>query len=328
VQTNRYMCPLTYITMSHETSNTRSEFQLIEWIKDQSQSRPEIQHGIGDDAAVLNVSPGSQVVTAVDVITEGVHFTAESDPFLIGRKALAINLSDIAAMGAKPVAAFVGIVLPKHRDRSYAEEIYRGLFELANQYNVTIAGGDTNSWDGGLVISVTVQGVVPKDQAVLRSGAKPGDWIFVTGSLGGSLPSGRHFTFEPKLKASRILFEHFRPTAMLDISDGIASDIRHIANQSNVGVILNASEIPIHEDVNQSLNHDQRLQHALCDGEDFELLLSVSPETGERLLSDGKRHGLKAMKIGECTKKKELVLSFGEKFISLPAGGWIHQTHS
>lgn len=311
--------------MRNQLGETRSEFQFIEWIKNQSTSRSEVKHGIGDDAAVLNVSPESQLVTAVDVITEGVHFTSESDPFLIGRKALAINLSDIAAMGAEPVAAYIGIVLPKSRDKKYAEEIYRGLFELANQYNVTIAGGDTNSWDGGLVISVTVQGTVAKDQAVLRSGAKPGDWIFVTGPLGGSLPSGRHFTFDPKLKETRILCEHFRPSAMLDISDGLASDMRHISKQSNVGVILDANEIPIHDDVDQSLNHEQRLQHALSDGEDFELLFTVSPETGTKLLNESEQHGLKVLKLGCCTKELDLLIDKNGSKSPLPSGGWTHQ---
>lgn len=310
--------------MSTPSRASTSEFQFIDWIKSQALERDEITCGIGDDASVMALPADKDLLTAVDVITEGIHFTSESDPFLIGRKALSINLSDLAAMGALPLAAYIGIVLPQSRDRQYAEEIYRGLFNVAREYSVTIAGGDTNSWSGGLVINVTVQGVVHRGQAILRSGARPGDWLFVTGALGGSLPSGRHFRFEPRIRESQILSKHFQPTAMLDISDGLASDIHHLAKQSQVGFVVDSAQLPIHDDVDKSLDAYERLKHALNDGEDFELLFTLPAEVGERLILESREYGLKVTRIGTCTREKHLLLNDGNNTIPLPAGGWNH----
>ena len=303
----------------------RSEFDFINWVKQHSVGRDEVILGIGDDAAILSPSPERQLVSAVDVITEGVHFTTETDPKLIGRKALAINLSDIAAMAATPVAALVGIVLPKSRARTYAESLYGGLFDLAIEYNVCIAGGDTNSWDGPLVISVTVLGTVATGQAVLRSGATPGDWLFVTGALGGSLKSGRHLTFEPRLAQAQTLVDQFEITSMLDLSDGLASDVRHIATQSKVGIVIDGDQVPIHADVNSTLAPEVRLHHALNDGEDFELLFTVSPEHGKQLLKEAQKLGLRVSKIGECTTGSEVKIRSDETVHPFPLGGWCHE---
>ncbi len=306
-------------------SESRPEFDFIDWIKKQATSRPEVKLGIGDDAAILLQQPDREWVTAIDVITEGVHFTSETPPALIGRKALAINLSDIAAMAAEPVAVFLGIVLPKSRGRAYAEQLYAGIFEIASEYNVTIAGGDTNSWSGPLVLNVTVMGTVEQGKAILRSGAKAGDWIFVTGPLGGSLASGRHLTFEPKIREAKILAQNFRITSMLDISDGLASDARHLALQSGVGIVIDSQSLPINADVNPELPKAERIRHAMSDGEDFELLLTASPEEGERLLSEGILLGLNVTKIGECTEEVGLKLKFSDKLTDWPRGGWEHE---
>ncbi|QDT33043.1 thiamine-phosphate kinase [Thalassoglobus polymorphus] len=306
-------------------SESRPEFDFIDWIKKQVTLRPEVKLGIGDDAAILSHQPNREWVTAIDVITEGVHFTSETPPELIGRKALAINLSDIAAMAADPVAVFLGIVLPKSCGRAYAEQLYAGIFEMANEYELSIAGGDTNSWSGPLVLNVTVMGTVEQGKAILRSGANAGDWIFVTGPLGGSLASGRHLTFEPKLKEAKILAQHFHITSMLDLSDGLASDARHIASQSGVGMIVDTQSLPIHTDVNPDLPEAERVQHAMSDGEDFELLLTVSPEEGERLLSEGIQLGVAVTKIGECTEEVGMKLQSGDALIDWPRGGWEHE---
>lgn len=308
-----------------ENSPPRPEFDFIDWVSNQSQSRPEVLLGIGDDAAVLAQPPGRDWVTAVDVITEGVHFTETTPPALIGRKSLAINLSDLAAMAAEPVAAFIGIVLPKSRGRRYAEQVYRGIFEIAREYQVSIAGGDTNSWDGPLVLSVTLQGTVQRGGATLRSGARVGDWIFVTGSLGGSLESGRHLTFTPRIHEARELVDTYHVTAMLDLSDGLASDIRHLARRSEVGIRIEAESLPIHPDVSENLSQDDRIQHALMDGEDFELLLTVSPEEGQRLERAGSIWGTNVTRIGVCTSEREILLQSGGVLVPMPEGGWTHQ---
>lgn len=310
--------------MPTESDEDRPEFALIDWIRSKSKVREEIEQGIGDDAAILNCNSGQKWVTAVDVITEGVHFTSETAPALIGRKALAINLSDIAAMGATPIAAFVGIVLPQQRDETYARQIYDGIFSLAEQFNISIAGGDTNSWDGGLVVSVTVQGVLNQGEPIYRSGAQPGDHIFVTGPLGGSLGSGRHLKFTPRLIESQKLLEHFRPTAMLDLSDGLGSDLFHLTSSSGVGAIIESAAIPIHDDVPTSVQDDQRLHQAISDGEDFELLFTLTTEQSQELLKRGPSLGLDCYRIGVCTAEKNVLLKLDDQQVQFPQGGWRH----
>ena len=305
-------------------SASRPEFDLINWIKNQSGKNPDLVLGIGDDAAILAKQPGKQWVTTLDVLTEGVHFTKQTDPKLIGRKSLAVNLSDLAAMAAQPIAAFIGLVLPKSVTRSYVESLYSGLFDLANEYGVSIAGGDTNSWDGPLVISVTLMGFVEPGQAMRRSGAKAGDWIFVTGALGGSLPSGRHLSFTPRVREAKEIVKSYQPTAMLDVSDGLASDLHHLATQSRVGIHIDGRRIPIHNDVDQSLEFESRLKHALNDGEDFELLFTVTPERGQLLEQDGVVNGLQVTRIGECFRKPGIKLVIDEQSHQLQTGGWSH----
>ncbi len=302
-----------------------SEFDFIDWVRQQSVGRDEIVLGIGDDAAILSQSPDREWVSAVDVITEGVHFTSETSPKLVGRKALAINLSDIAAMAATPVATFIGIVLPKTRGRKYVENLYGGLLDLAKEYDICIAGGDTNSWDGPLVISVTVMGTVPNGQAILRSGAKSGDWLFVTGAVGGSLNSERHLKFDPRVREARVLVGHFDVTSMIDISDGLAGDVRHIAAQSEVGIVIEGDQVPIHSDVDSTRDPEVRLNHALTDGEDFELLFTVSPQEGTRLLRKANSLNLTVSKIGECTTGSELRLRINGAMTPFPVGGWCHE---
>lgn len=304
------------------TGDTRPEFAFIDWIARQAATRPEVQLGIGDDTAILSC-PGKDWVTTVDMITCGTHFDRETPLELVGRKALAVNLSDLAAMGAVPCAAFVGIVLPRSMQRHEAESLYRGLFELANLWDVCIAGGDTNSWDGPLVVSVTLQGLVQPGRAVRRDGARPGDWIFVTGALGGSLVSHRHLTFIPRVSEALALCEFAPVHAMLDLSDGLGSDLFHILDRSQVGAVLDSSTIPIHTDVPPDLAADVRLQRALSDGEDFELLFCVSRADGQRLLHSPPI-GVPLTKIGEITATPGIVmLHQGESHI-LSRSGWAH----
>lgn len=303
-------------------SDPRPEFAFINWVSRQCSLRPEVLLGIGDDAAVLKAN-GQAWVCTQDLLTAGVHFDPNAPAELIGRKALAVNLSDIAAMAAKPCAAFVGVVFPRTMQRGSAERLYRGLLELADEFHVSIAGGDTNSWDGPLVISVTLLGLAAPAGVVRRDGARPGDWIFVTGALGGSLPSGRHLTFPPRVNEALHLHQEAELHAMLDISDGLGSDLFHILDSSRVGAKLDGAAIPIHDDVDLSLPSPERLQRALCDGEDFELLFTVSPEDGERLLRRSPVE-VPLSRIGEITCQLGARIDTGGTVQELPRAGWVH----
>ncbi len=304
--------------------NGLGEFQLIDWIRQHSAPHPQVPVGIGDDAALLAPTPGEEVIVTTDMLMDGRHFiVGQTDPQLIGRKALAVNLSDIAAMAGRPLAAFISWALPRHGGRDLAQALYAGMAELAQTYHVAIAGGDTNSWDGPLVISITLVGETVGGRRILRSGARPGDWLFVTGPLGGSLRSGRHLTFTPRVREALDLVQRVPVTAMLDLSDGVASDLRHILDQSGVGATLDARSIPIHFDVDRTLPEAEQLRRALTDGEDFELLFTVSPTAGERLLADPP-HDWTPVRIGTVDEQPGCRLQTAQGTEDLPHGGWEH----
>ena len=307
----------------------RPEFQLIDWIRAQVRDRAPVTLGIGDDAALLAPPANGQFLVAIDMLMEQTHFTfPPATPRLAGRKSLAVNLSDIAAMAGRPTAAFVSVALPKERGIGFAREVHAGVIELADQYDVVIAGGDTNSWSGPLVISVTVIGEPLLVQPVCRSGAKPGDWLFVTGALGGSLPSGRHLTFSPRLNEVRQLVQLVEPHAMLDLSDGLAADLHHILKASSVGAIIDASQVPLTETALRSATPAAALMSGLSDGEDFELLFSVAADDGHRLMKSWEST-TPITKIGEITTELGCWLRHQEGRIDpLPPIGWTHEFES
>jgi thiamine-monophosphate kinase len=233
--------------------------------------------GIGDDTAVL---PGTSknILLTTDMILEGRHFhRSDATAYEIGRKALAVNLSDIAAMAGTPKYAVVAVGLPGNLKASYAMDILRGIKDLARLFDVEIVGGDTNRSDK-IVISVTLTGEVDADRAVLRSGAQKGDWIFVSGGLGGSYASKKHLRFMPQIKLAQTLSHFVRLHAMMDISDGLVSDLGHICKESRVGAVLLAPQIPLS-------NSRVTLEAALTEGEDFELLFTVSDKDAQKILS-------------------------------------------
>ncbi len=300
------------------------EFQLIDWIRQRSSSHPQVLVGIGDDAAIMSPTPGEEIIVTTDMLMDGRHFiVGQTPPELIGRKALAVNLSDIAAMGGRPLAAFISWALPRQGGRDLAQALFTGMIELAESYNVAIAGGDTNSWDGPLVISITLVGETVGGRRVLRSEAAVGDWIFVTGPLGGSLQSGRHLTFTPRVHEALDLVQRVQVSSMLDLSDGIASDLRHILDQSGVGATLDAASIPIHSDVDRTVPEREQLRRALTDGEDFELLFTVSPLEGQRLLAQPPG-GWTPIQIGIIDEAAGCRLRMPSGWEPLPRGGWEH----
>jgi thiamine-monophosphate kinase len=261
-----------------------SEFDLIAWIRVRSSAKRGVALGIGDDCAVLRLGPETLVTT--DMLMDGRHFRlAEHGAEAVGAKALAVNLSDIAAMAGQPVAAFVAVALPRREAAAIAYGLHAGMAPLAERFGVTLAGGDTNAWDGPLVVCVTILGEATPLGPVPRSGAKPGDLVLVTGPLGGSL-LGRHLRPWPRVAEAQVLQRATDLHAMIDISDGLAADLGHILEESGgLGATLDADAVPIHEDAATLAARDGRspLEHALHDGEDFELCFTIEPQDLDKI---------------------------------------------
>src|SRR5262245_33697204 len=222
-----------------------SEFDYIHWIRRFIEADPRVPIGIGDDTAVVHFTPGCDVLVTTDMLLEGVHFDLSHTPArLVGRKALGVNLSDIAAMAGTPVATVVALGIPERFERSEAEELFRGIQQLAAEFGVAIVGGDTNRSRDSLIVSITLVGEAGPRGPIRRSGAQPGDWIVVTGSFGGSI-LGKHLTFTPRVREAGILRERYGLHAMIDVSDGLVADLGHILEESGCGAVLQANAIPI-----------------------------------------------------------------------------------
>jgi thiamine-monophosphate kinase len=274
--------------MAAEAELAMNERELIARLIPMLPGNGSVVASAGDDCAVVDLGiAGQYVLLKTDAVVQGIHFTTEDAPEKVGRKALGRCLSDIAAMAGTPGQALITLALPKDFNVAYIEGIYRGLGAIATEHGVAIVGGETTSNPERILISIALVGTVKKTKCVLRSGAKAGDAIFVTGTLGGSL-AGRHLIFEPRLKEARWLAEKFDVHAMIDISDGLASDLRHILQASNVGGELLASAIPISREAKlaarASSTSKPALLAALTDGEDFELLFTVPPKISVPLL--------------------------------------------
>lgn len=233
--------------------------------------------GPGDDCAIVRRDAEWDGLLKTDALVEGVHFERDTPPELIGRKALARPLSDVAAMGGQPEHALVTLMVHPDRSTEFIAALYRGINDLARQYGVAIAGGETTSLPyDGLALSVALTGRVERGQAWRRSTARPGDLIVVSGRLGGSFLSGRHLTFAPRLRLAQLLQRSGpRPTAAMDLSDGLGADLARLANASNCGFELDETSLPLHEGCTPL--------EGMGDGEDYELLLTFSPADFERL---------------------------------------------
>lgn len=283
--------------------------------------------GIGDDAAVLNFSTGHLVVTT-DLLTENVDFILGEIPNnWIGRKAIAVNLSDLAAMAAEPVGIVVAVALPRKHAATLADELYEGIMQILDQYDTPLLGGDTNTWDEGLVISVTAIGKTTPQGPLKRSGAKPGDRILVTGQFGGSILK-RQFLFEPRIKEALFLNQNFTVHAAMDVSDGLSLDLSRMASCSGCGTVIDLERVPIHKDALElsAIKEDcSPLEHALQDGEDFELLLAVPPQEAEILL-DKQPLVVPLTDIGELIDEKGQWFRHGNGTLEkvIPKGFWHH----
>jgi thiamine-monophosphate kinase len=276
------------------------EFAYIDWLRRRTPADPRVLLGPGDDTAVLRLTPASPCLITTDMLLEGSCFRlAEAGPRRVGRKAMAVNLSDIAAMAGRPVAAVVSVGLPRQGGRALAEELYLGLREMADAFNTALVGGDTNSWDGPLVISVTLLGEATERGAVTRRGAKPDDWLLVTGPLGGSI-LGKHLDFTPRVREALQLHALAPLHAMIDLSDGLAADVGHLCTESGCGAVLRAEALPISDAAAQLRDGKSPLEHALSDGEDFELVFAVPPAAGHELLATQPVPGITLAHIGMC----------------------------
>jgi thiamine-monophosphate kinase len=296
------------------------EFDYIRWLRERTPQSPRVLVGPGDDCAVLAAEHGLLVTT--DMLLEGSHFVlADAGPRRVGRKAMAVNLSDIAAMGGQPVAAFVSVGLPREGAPTIAEELYHGMREIADEFATIIAGGDTNSWDGGLVVNVTLLGEPGPQGPILRKGARVGDWLMVTGPLGGSI-AGKHLDFKPRVREALLLQDHAQIHAMIDISDGLAADAFHICQESGVGLVLFADAIPM-SDAAKSMGAS--LQHALSDGEDFELAFAVDPGDGARLLKTQPISGITLSHVGVFVEEKALFLETAGIRTRIESRGYAHR---
>ena len=271
--------------------------------------------GIGDDCAVIDYTKDKYFLLTVDMLIEGVHFDLRKfGARRIGRKALAVSLSDIAAMGGMPKYCLISLGIPPNMPLKTVDDFYAGFLKLAKEYGVELIGGDTNR-SQRFICDVCVVGEVEKKFLTKRGGAKIGDRIYVTGLLGGSI-KGKQYDFTPRIKEARILVRNFKINSMIDISDGLASDLRHITDASNVGAAVYAENIPV--------AMGSSLKGALTDGEDFELLFTMPEAVSEKLLTE--KLGVAVKMIGEITNKKAGIKVIGknEKRQDLKALGYRH----
>jgi thiamine-monophosphate kinase len=306
-------------------SSPGSEFDLIAWARQRSTLGRRTVVGIGDDCAALRLAADHQLLVTTDMLMDGRHFRlSETSAREVGYKALAVNLSDIAAMAGVPIAAVAAVALPQGNAASLFEELHAGMASLAELFDVDLVGGDTNAWDGPLVLSITVLGEAMAP--VLRNGAKPGDAILVTGPLGGSL-LGRHLRPLPRVTEALAITSAVTIHAMIDLSDGLSSDLAHILDESgHLGATLHADTVPIHHDAEIASRTSSRtaLDHALNDGEDFELCLTLDAVEARQLLARPPI-GVNLWRIGEITQEPGMRLRLPDgSFSAVLPGGFDH----
>jgi thiamine-monophosphate kinase len=309
-----------------------NEFELISKLTKSLPTNENVVTGAGDDCAVLDLGAiGKLILFKTDAVVEGIHFTKETQPEKIGRKALARCLSDIAAMAGTPVAALVTVALPENFDAKFIGGIYDGLNALAEKNCVAIVGGETTTNPGRILISIALLGTVPRGKQILRSGAKAGDAVFVTGELGGSLAE-KHLEFEPRLAEARWLAEHASIHSMIDLSDGLAGDLPHILEASGVGAELLKSSIPISRQAKlaarKSSSAKPTFLAAMTDGEDFELLFTVAAKSAVKLLDSWKKQfpKLKLSCIGKIVAGDGVLIRDKGGSHKLNAHGYVHFT--
>lgn len=297
-----------------------SEFDLIQHYFTRAAGHTVL--GVGDDAALVRVTPGKELAVSTDMLVAGRHFFPNTDPYALGHKALAVNLSDLAAMGATPRWATLSIALPRVNAR-WLEKFSQGLFDLADRYGVALIGGDTTR--GPLAFSITIMGEVPRGQALRRSNAKPGDEIWVSGALGDAALALAHLQGKTQLapRDARVLAQRLhRPQprvklglqllkvahSAIDISDGLLADLGHILDASRVGAELCFDALPVSVELHRYLDRPITRQMMLAGGDDYELCFTAAPRQHARITRLARRLQLPLTCIGRITLKRGLVL--------------------
>ncbi len=297
------------------------ESEFLRWLHDSMPISKSALVPNGDDAALLSTTDRG-VLVATDMFLDGTHFLAlQTTPELIGRKAVAANLSDIAAMGGWPQSVFISLGIPGNTTREWIERLMIGAAATAREFQCGIDGGDTNSWSGPLVVNVCVTGSPHWRGAVTRSGAQAGDCVLITGkTLGHSLETGRHLRFRPRLQEVRWLMDHFKIHSMMDLSDGLATDLPRLSDASGVGITIDAKQV-----LGIAPATDSELQAALCDGEDFELVFTCSKADAQTIV---KRFPFECgiRQIGTVTAGRgvKIIPLTGEPASSLAVQGYEH----
>lgn len=315
------------------------EFELIKnYFTEQVVKRKDVLLGIGDDCAIVTPAEKQNIAITTDTLVSGVHFPHNTSPRAIGHKAIAVNLSDLAAVGAEPSWVSVAITLPEI-DEQWIDEFCTGLFELCEYYNVQLIGGDTTQ--GPLSITVTAQGVVPADQHISRSGAKTGNWLYVTGEIGDAALALRHvlgrteldnniFTKVkerldfpmPRVLAGQALRNY--ATSAIDLSDGLMADLAHICRSSKVGANIVLENLPLSNALMEAVGQEKAIELALTGGDDYELLFTVSEDKKVGMETALANSGVNVTCIGQLNPSNKITTTLNSKPTAINAVGFEH----
>lgn len=313
-----------------------AEFALIDLIRERcGATRADVRLGIGDDAALLAIAPGQLLAVSTDTLVAGVHFPDDTAAHDIGWKTLAVNLSDLAAMGAEPAWATLALTLPR-ADANWVTEFADGFAELARQHRVALVGGDTTQ--GPLSITLTIHGFVPEGMALMRSGARLGDGVYVTGTLGDAaaglrLSSSRqampaHLSarlHRPTPRIAQGLLLRGRASACIDVSDGLVADLGHICTASGVGAQIDSGLLPASPQLTAAFGADERRALQLAGGDDYELCFTAPDALASELLRDLADSGCAATRIGRVVAGAGVqVRDENGNSLPLPHAGWEH----
>lgn len=293
------------------------EFGLIKRFRKSIKTDASVVVGSGDDCAVLKLDKNNYQLFTCDMIIEGIDFKKTDNLRLVGRKALAVSISDIAACAGLPKHALVSLGVSPNMPVAKIDCLAKGLFDLAKKYRINIVGGDISA-SAKLLIDVSMLGIVEKKNLCLRRRARVGDMIMVTGAFGGAI-KGKHLKFIPRLKEARFLVNNFKINSMIDVSDGLIQDLGHILEQSSVGAVLYESQIPLSKEARTPAD-------TLCSGEEFELLFTASRDQAKKIIKLQKNTGYRFSAIGKIMPKAFglRLINYKNEYAQIKARGFRH----